>query len=80
MIKVLFVDDEVMAMEYLQNMISWEEEGFSVIGHARSGKKALEIYEREKPDIVCLLYTSTQVDEERILRPAEEVLSRNSAK
>ncbi len=52
MIKVLFVDDEVMAMEYLQNMISWEEEGFSVIGHARSGKKALEIYEREKPDIV----------------------------
>ena len=48
MIKVLFVDDEVMAMEYLQNMISWEEEGFSVIGHARSGKKALEIYEREK--------------------------------
>lgn len=52
MIKVLFVDGEVMAMEYLQNMISWEEEGFSVIGHARSGKKALEIYEREKPDIV----------------------------
>lgn len=52
MIKVLFVDDEVMAMDYLQNMISWEDEGFYVVGHARSGKKALEIYEKEKPDIV----------------------------
>lgn len=47
MIKVLFVDDEVMAMEYLQNMISWEEEGFSVIGHARSGKKRWK-YTKEK--------------------------------
>lgn len=40
MIKVLFVDDEVMAMDYLQNMISWEKEGFSVVGYARSGKSA----------------------------------------
>ena len=62
MIKVLFVDDEVMAMEYLQNMISWEEEGFSVIGHARSGKKALEIYEREKPDIVISDIKMTGMD------------------
>ncbi|MDC7290540.1 response regulator [Blautia schinkii] len=52
MIRVLFVDDEVLAMDYLQNMISWEEHGFLVVGHARSGKKALEMYDREKPDIV----------------------------
>ncbi len=52
MFKILFVDDEVLAMEYLQNLIPWEEHGFCVVGHARSGKKALEICEREKPDIV----------------------------
>ena len=40
MIKVLFVDDEVMAMDYLQNMISWEKEGFSVVGHAEKRKKS----------------------------------------
>lgn len=62
MIKVLFVDDEVMAMDYLQNMISWEDEGFSVVGHARSGKKALEIYEREKPDIVISDIKMTGMD------------------
>lgn len=62
MIKVLFVDDEVMAMDYLQNMISWEKEGFSVVGHARSGKKALEIYDREKPDIVISDIKMTGMD------------------
>lgn len=62
MIKVLFVDDEVMAMDYLQNMISWEDEGFYVVGHARSGKKALEIYEKEKPDIVISDIKMTGMD------------------
>lgn len=62
MIKVLFVDDEVMAMEYLQNMISWEDKGFYVVGHARSGKKALEIYEKEKPDIVISDIKMTGMD------------------
>ena len=52
MIKVLFVDDEILAMEYLQQMICWEEHGFQVVAHARSGKKALEIYMKEKPEIV----------------------------
>lgn len=52
MIKVMFVDDEVLAMEYLQNLINWEEEGYHVVGHARSGNAALEMYEREKPQIV----------------------------
>ncbi len=52
MIKVLFVDDEVLAMEYLQNLISWEEYGFQVVGHAQNGKRALEMYEKEKPELV----------------------------
>lgn len=52
MIKILFVDDEILAMEYLQNMIEWEKHGFQVTGHARSGKKALELYEKEKPQVV----------------------------
>ncbi len=52
MIRVLFVDDEVLAMEYLQNLIDWEGEGYHVIGHARTGNAALELYERERPQIV----------------------------
>lgn len=52
MIKVLFVDDEVLAMEYLQNLIRWEEHGFQVVGHARSGRQAIDLFQRERPEIV----------------------------
>lgn len=50
--KVLFVDDEVLAMEYLKNLISWEHYGFQVVGQARSGKRALELFDKEKPELV----------------------------
>ncbi len=52
MIKVLFVDDEILAMEYLQSLVSWEEHGYQVVGHALNGRKALEIFEKENPQIV----------------------------
>lgn len=52
MIKVLFVDDEVLAMEYLHNLIEWEKYGFKVVGHARNGRAAIEIFEKEKPQLV----------------------------
>lgn len=52
MIKVLLVDDEVLAMDYLQNLIAWEEHGFQIVGKARSGRSALDIFDREKPQIV----------------------------
>lgn len=52
MVKVLFVDDEVLAMEYLQNLIPWENYGYQVIGHAVNGRRALDIFERERPQII----------------------------
>lgn len=52
MIKVLFVDDEVLAMEYLQNLIPWNEYGYEVVGYALNGKRALEMFEKEHPEIV----------------------------
>lgn len=39
MIKVMFVDDEVLAMEYLQNLIDWETQGYHVVGHATARLK-----------------------------------------
>ena len=50
--KVLLVDDEADVMDVIEHKINWEEFGFTVIGKAQNGMKALEIAEKEQPDVV----------------------------
>lgn len=52
MIKVLLVDDERLALEYLEKMIDWEYYGFEVIGAALDSGKALALYKKYKPQLV----------------------------
>lgn len=52
MLKVIIIDDEVLALEYLRNMIDWEANGIELIGEARNGKKALELCKSKPVDIV----------------------------
>ncbi len=52
MYKVLAVDDEPLVLMGIQASILWEEEGFSLIGTAGNGEEALELIERDRPDIV----------------------------
>lgn len=50
--KVLLVDDEEEVMNVIEHKIDWEELGFSVIGRAQNGVKALEVAEKTEPDVV----------------------------
>lgn len=52
MIKVLLADDERLALEYLENIISWEYYGFQVIGAATDPEQALKMYKKYKPELV----------------------------
>ena len=49
---LLLVDDEEEVVQIIMKKISWEEIGFSVIGHANNGVKALERVEEYQPDVV----------------------------
>ncbi|WP_208585579.1 response regulator transcription factor [Gracilibacillus suaedae] len=51
-LKMLIVDDEPLICQGLSNTVPWEEAGIDVVGAAHNGKKALEIMEKEKVDIV----------------------------
>lgn len=39
MINVMLVDDEVLALEYLKNLINWEGNGYHIVGTAVNGKR-----------------------------------------
>ena len=49
---VLLVDDEEEVSQIIMKKLDWEEIGFSVVGYACNGVKALEMVEEYQPDVV----------------------------
>lgn len=49
---ILLVDDEEEAIQAIMKKINWEKIGFTVIGHASNGVKALEMAEEFQPDVI----------------------------
>lgn len=52
MYKVLLVDDEALIREAISENIQWEEMGFSFMGACENGKQAIEMIEKEQPDLL----------------------------
>lgn len=52
MINVLLLDDEKLALEYLQNIISWETYGFEIVGAMTDAEQALKVFRRTRPELV----------------------------
>ena len=52
MYSVLIVEDEMLVSIGLKNMIDWSKMDMKVIADAPNGLAALEIYNREKPDLI----------------------------
>lgn len=52
MYKILLADDEILTREAIAENISWEEEGFSLIGAAANGQEAIAMMKKEQPDLL----------------------------
>lgn len=52
MLKVLIVDDEFLVRVGLESTIPWGEYGFHVVGSARNGKEAIQLFEEHDPDVL----------------------------
>ncbi|PRX61092.1 two-component system response regulator YesN [Cohnella sp. SGD-V74] len=52
--KVIFADDEAVFRTYFKNVIDWRAHGFELIGEAKNGLEALELIERDTPDIAFI--------------------------
>ncbi|MFB9275361.1 response regulator transcription factor [Cohnella cellulosilytica] len=52
MIKAIFADDEILTLEMLELVIDWRKLGIEIAGKAANGLDAMELIERENPDLV----------------------------
>lgn len=52
MIKVLIVDDEVLARVGVKSLIPWHDNDYELIGECENGQSALELALKLKPDII----------------------------
>lgn len=51
-IDTLLIDDEVLALEFIENLINWEKEGFHIVGSATNGEEGLELFKQYRPQLV----------------------------
>jgi two-component system response regulator YesN len=52
MLKVLIVDDDIFVYTHLKELIQWEKEGFELCNVVLSGMEAVDIIQKEHPEIV----------------------------
>lgn len=67
--KILVVDDEKNILKLYKSEL--EDEGYNVIT-ASSGREALEVFERESPDLVTLDILMPDIDGIQVLRQMKE--------
>ena len=53
-LKVMIVDDEILAVKDLAGLIPWEERGFLIAATATNSAKALELYRLHYPQIIFI--------------------------
>ncbi len=51
-IRTVLVDDDIAMLKGLQRIISWEEEGFEIVGHAENGRDALKLLQSVQVDLI----------------------------
>lgn len=51
-VKTLIIDDEMLALEFLENLIDWEKTGFQIVGTAMSAEGGLQLFGEYMPDLV----------------------------
>lgn len=51
-LKVLIIDDEIMALEYLRELITWEAFGYQIVAETTDANHALRQFQAYRPQII----------------------------
>ncbi len=72
MIKVLIADDELLVRIGLRTTIDWEKNGFTIVGEAKNGKEAVELFDKFDADIIITDIRMPVVDGLEVIRRLKE--------
>jgi len=53
-LKVMLVDDEILAINHIKSLIAWEDYGFEIVAESTNPVKALYMLKKTSPDIVIV--------------------------
>ncbi|HBR29267.1 MAG TPA: DNA-binding response regulator, partial [Firmicutes bacterium] len=76
MLKVMIVDDEAIVRIGLKSMIDWESHGFQLVGEANDGQRALDLFQKNKPDLVITDLKMPVMDGLQLMRHLNELDAR----
>ena len=54
LLKVMIVDDEILAINHMKNLIQWEGYGFEIAAESTNPVKAIDLYKKVLPDILIV--------------------------
>lgn len=74
--KLIIVDDDFLVRKYIGQVIDWAAQGFSIAGEASDGADALELVERERPDLIITDVCMPVLDGIGLIRTLSERRSR----
>ncbi|MEK8127225.1 response regulator [Paenibacillus filicis] len=72
MIRVLIVDDEFLVRVGLKTFVSWEEQGFELIGEASNGREAMQILDGNPCDIILTDICMPEMDGLTLLQQVKD--------
>lgn len=73
MLKVIIADDEEKICQLIEHLVDWKSLGMQVAGIAHNGYEALELIERESPDIAITDIRMPGYDGLEMIRRAKEI-------
>lgn len=72
MIKVLVADDELLVRIGLRTTIEWEKNGFTIVGEAKNGKEAVELFDKFDADILITDIRMPVIDGLEVIKRIKE--------
>lgn len=73
LIRTILVDDDIAMLKGLQTIVSWEDEGFEIVGTAENGRDALRLVDSEAVDLMICDITMPGLDGLALTKEAKAV-------